>query len=56
MWPAVPGVGYQVQFKDSLTDPEWEALPGPATVVGAQGQIIDLTPNGQQRYYRLISF
>ncbi|MGO8701871.1 MAG: hypothetical protein ACLQVY_29670 [Limisphaerales bacterium] len=57
LWQAIPGVGYQVQFKNSLTDPEWEALPVAATVVGAQGQIIDLTPNReQQRFYRLISF
>jgi hypothetical protein len=56
LWQAVPGVGYQVQFKNSLTDPDWEVLPGPATVVGAQGQIIDLTPKGEQRYYRLVSF
>jgi hypothetical protein len=56
LWQAVPGVGYQVQFKNSLTDPEWEVLPDPATVVGTQGQIIDLTPTGKQRYYRLISF
>ena len=55
-WPAVPGAGYQVQFKDDLTDPNWEVLASPATVVGNQGQIIDPAPTGTNRFYRIVSF
>ena len=55
-WPAVPGAGYQVQFKDDLTDPNWEVLASPATVVGNQGQIIDSSPAGTNRFYRIVSF
>ncbi|HEX4122855.1 MAG TPA: hypothetical protein VH619_19745 [Verrucomicrobiae bacterium] len=56
-WAAGPGTGYQVQFKNNLTDPQWQNLGG-ASVIGAQGQVIDLAPNGTQRFYRigLVSF
>jgi hypothetical protein len=55
-WSSTPGAGYQVQFKNNLTDPEWQPLDGPATVVGTQGQIIDFSPGVSQRFYRLVSF
>jgi len=53
---ALPGAGYQVQFKNDLADPLWQNLTEPATVVGSQGQIIDLAPNGTQRFYRIESY
>ena len=55
IWPSEPGVGYQVQFKNSLTDPQWQPLGAPATVVGSQGAVIDNSPAGPTRFYRLIS-
>jgi hypothetical protein len=55
-WASVPGTGYQVQFKNNLTDPQWQNLDGRATVVGSQGQITDLAPNPTQRFYRIISY
>jgi len=55
-WVAVPETGYQIQFKDNLTDPQWQDLNGRATVVGSQGEIIDLAPNPTQRFYRIISY
>lgn len=54
-WAAGPGAGYQIQFKNNLTDPQWQNLGG-ASVIGAQGQLIDLAPNGTQRFYRIVSF
>jgi hypothetical protein len=39
-----------------LTDPAWQPLQGPATVVGNQGQIIDFTPGATQRFYRVVSY
>ena len=55
-WASVPGTGYQVQFKNNLTDPQWQNLDGRATVVGSQGQITDLAPNPTRRFYRIISY
>ncbi len=55
-WSSAPGAGYQVQFKNSLTDPLWQTLGGPATVVGNQGYIIDSSPDSAHRFYRIISF
>ncbi len=53
---SAPGVGYQVQFKNSLSDPQWQLLNGPATVVGVQGSIVDPSPPAVQRFYRIVSF
>ena len=55
-WPSSPGTGYQVQFKNNLTDPVWQPLDNPATVVGGQGQAMDYAPDPTNRFYRLISF
>jgi len=55
-WASAAGGSYQVQFKNNLTDPAWQPLPGPATVVGNQGQIIDFTPGAAQRFYRVVSY
>jgi len=55
-WPSVVGVGYQVQYKNDLNDPEWLPLGGTATVVGSQGSIIDLSPSATQRFYRILSY
>jgi Tol biopolymer transport system component len=55
-WSSAPGAGYQVQFKNNLSDPRWQLLSGPATVVGSQGSIIDPSPAAAQRFYRIVSF
>ncbi len=55
-WASAAGGSYQVQFKNNLTDPAWQPLQGPATVVGNQGQIIDFTPGATQRFYRVVSY
>jgi hypothetical protein len=55
-WPSIIGVGYQVQFKYNLTDPEWQPVEGPATVVGNQGSALDFSPATAQRFYRIVSF
>jgi Tol biopolymer transport system component len=55
-WPAVAGMGYEVQYKNNLTDPQWQTVTNPPTIVGSQGSIIDSAPNSPQRFYRIISF
>jgi hypothetical protein len=55
-WSSVPGAGYQVEYKTNLTDPQWQPLTNPATVVGNQGFIIDSSPDPAHRFYRIVSF
>jgi hypothetical protein len=55
-WTAAAGLGYQVQFKNNLSDPQWQNVTGRATVVGSQGAVTDLAPNPTRRFYRIVSF
>jgi Tol biopolymer transport system component len=55
-WPAVAGSGYEVQYKNNLTDSQWQTLANPPTIVGSQGSIVDSAPNPPQRFYRITSF
>ncbi len=55
-WGAATGAGYQVQFKNNLSDPQWQTLTNPATVVGGQGQAVDASPDPLHRFYRIVSF
>lgn len=52
-WPAVPGRGYQVQFKNNLTDANWQSLTGNVTILGNDGFATDLAP-APQRFYRVV--
>jgi Tol biopolymer transport system component len=54
-WPAVAGKSYGVQFKNTLTDPAWQDLPGNVTLVGAHAYLNDLAVPGSQRFYRVIA-
>jgi hypothetical protein len=54
-WVAVPGVQYQVQFKNNLGVSQWQNLNARPTIVGSQGQATDLAPDPTQRFYRIIS-
>jgi Tol biopolymer transport system component len=53
-WLMVPGQTGQVQFKNSLTDPNWQDLPGTVTVQGNQQSILDSTAPSNQRFYRIV--
>jgi Tol biopolymer transport system component len=55
-WPALPGKAYRVQFKNSLTDPQWQDVNGNVTVVGGTGYLKDLAPAATQRFYRITAF
>jgi len=37
VWPALPGKGYQIQYKTNLDDPGWLTVPGSVWVIGNQG-------------------
>jgi len=53
-WSAVAGKVYRVQYKDSLSDPGWNDLPGDVTATGGTASQIDTTvTSGPQRFYRV---
>lgn len=52
-WPTQPGETYHVQFKDSLSDANWQEVPGVITFMGEQAQLTDLAPSNGQRFYRI---
>lgn len=53
-WPVPPGTTCQVQFKNSLTDTEWQDLRFGVTIIGDQGYLRD-TGSGPQRFYRILA-
>jgi Tol biopolymer transport system component len=55
-WPAVPGKTYRVQFKNSLTDAEWQELAQDVTIIGAQGYLNDLAAGSGPRFYRVAAY
>jgi hypothetical protein len=55
-WPTLPGKTYQVQFKNSLRDPNWQNWNGGVTILGNQGYFSDPAPAGGQRFYRIVAF
>ena len=52
-WPWAPGGTYQVQFKNRLSDPTWQALLGNITNQGAKAYLQDTAPADAQRFYRI---
>ncbi len=52
-WSSAPGQRYQIQFKESLQNANWNRLPTDFT---ATGSITDATdaPAGAQRFYRVV--
>ncbi|HWH67862.1 MAG TPA: hypothetical protein VNT26_00635, partial [Candidatus Sulfotelmatobacter sp.] len=55
-WPVMPGKSYRVQFKNSLTDADWQDLAGAMTTVGTKAYLQDLAPANTQRFYRVVAF
>ena len=53
-WPVPPGTTCQVQFKNSLTDSEWQDLRSGVTFIGNQGYLRD-SGSGPQRFYRVLA-
>jgi Tol biopolymer transport system component len=53
-WPLAPAVAYQVQYKNNLTDPAWQALPGNIIFIGGTGYVTDPAPAPDKRFYRIV--
>jgi Tol biopolymer transport system component len=54
VWPVLSGTTYQFLFKNDLTDPAWQVLPGSPTIVGGTGYFTDPTPAISQRFYQIV--
>jgi Tol biopolymer transport system component len=55
-WPLQQGREYQLEYKNNLTDAEWQQLPGIFTNSGSRAWGQDLSPNPSQRFYRVRAF
>jgi len=55
-WPARPGETYQVQFKNSLSDTEWQNVIGSITLTPTHAQLTEMAPYNAQRFYRVVAF
>ena len=53
-WPFVPGNNYGLEFKNNLTDPSWQPLPGGFTNGGVKAWQQDAAPNSARRFYRVV--
>jgi hypothetical protein len=54
IWPVQSGKTYQVQFKNNLTDPAWQTLPGSVTILGSTASFTDPAPAKEQRFYQIV--
>lgn len=55
-WPILPGGNYRVQFKNDLSDPNWQNLPGTPATLGVKAWLQDSTLDSSRRIYRVISY
>ncbi|MGD0812111.1 MAG: hypothetical protein ABSA83_00755 [Verrucomicrobiota bacterium] len=53
IWPVLSGMTYQFLYKNNLTDPAWQTLPGSPTILGSTGYYTDPTPAAGQRFYKV---
>jgi Tol biopolymer transport system component len=56
VWPALPGKNYQVQFKNNVTDANWQLLNADVTIMGDQGCFTDPSPAPDKRFYRIVAY
>jgi Tol biopolymer transport system component len=54
LWTVLPEKAYQVLFKNSLSDPVWQPLPGSITFFGNTARFTDSNPAGAQRFYQIV--
>lgn len=54
-WGAVAGKTYRVQFKNDLSEANWNDVPGDVTASGSTASKVDTTLGGSaQRFYRIV--
>jgi len=52
-WPAIPGLSYGVQYKDSLADPDWQLLGPVSLAQSTNGVATNAMLPTAQRFFRL---
>lgn len=55
-WPILPGGNYRVQFKNDLSEADWQNLPGTPATLGVKAWLQDSTPDNSRRIYRVVSY
>jgi Tol biopolymer transport system component len=55
-WPAVTGKSYRVQFKDHLSDPVWQELKSPISLMGNRAGLQDVGGTTTSRFYRVLAY
>ena len=55
-WPIAAGKNYQVQYKDNLTDANWQMLNGVIVTNSYQGSLNDPAPPLNRRFYRVVAY
>jgi hypothetical protein len=53
-WNVATGKTYRVQYKNSLSDPDWIDLPTAPVVTGSTASITDILGANLERYYRIV--
>jgi Tol biopolymer transport system component len=54
-WTVASGKTYQAQFKDDLADLNWQPVTGTMVIEGSKESILDLAPNPDHRFYRIVA-
>lgn len=52
---SLSGVQYTLQYKNSLSDPQWQSLPPPLAGTGSSLTLTDTNPPLAQRFYRVLA-
>ncbi len=52
-WQTVPLRNYQVQFKDNLTDAQWQDLPATISFIGNEGSVT-VPADQPNRFYQVV--
>jgi len=55
-WPVQPGTNYRVQFKNNLSDSQWQELGGTIEIVGTQAFLRDVAVPSAQKFYRVVAY
>jgi hypothetical protein len=54
-WPAAPGQTYHVQYKDNLSDSNWQDVTEKVTITGNTAFLTDPEPVASRRFYRVVA-
>ena len=53
IWSAAPGRSYQVEFKDNLSDSNWNCFPDFITASSTTASFLDNSSSADHRFYRV---